>query len=222
MVGCDVPGSEAVMGAVLVEGWEVGSSETVRVDPALLRGLLVELTEVGDAVGLVAEATDWTVTGWPVVGSLEMPSEDDGACVVPVEETEPDPTGGTVAAVTVSRMSVELGLVGRSSPLVDQIVEGEREVVSLRVLELAAVGPSVAPVAKAAVAVWVPWPSLTGVEANAAMGLDGGRVCATACGELCPFGGDEGGGDVTVEAVSVTRETELMVSEPLVVPGPPV
>lgn len=124
-------------------------------------------------------------------------------------------------AVTLSRMSEELGLGGRTSPRVDQTEEGEREVVSLRVLEPTAAVPSAAPVAPVTVvAVWDRWLLLTGLELSVPMGLDGDRVCAPACGEVCLPGMEGGGGDVPGEALSVTGETELMISRPLLVAGP--
>lgn len=85
-------------------------------------------------------------------------------------------------------------------------------------VEKTVVGPSVAPNDKVGIAVWVLWPSLTGLEISVVLVPEGDRVCAVVFGDLCTFDVDEGGEDVTVEKVSVTWETEVMASDALVLP----
>ena len=134
-----------------------------------------------------------------------------------VKELLSEPTGGMTPAVAFSWVN-EPGVVVRTSPLVDKIVEGEREATSLRVIEVAAAVPSVTPDDMVGIAVWVLWLSLTGFEIKVVLVPEGDSVWVTVCGDVCTFDVDEGGGDVTAEKVSVTWETELTVSDPLVVP----
>lgn len=83
-------------------------------------------------------------------------------------------------------------------------------------VETTVAGPSVAPDDKVSVVVWVLWLSLTGFEISVVLVPEGDRVWAVVFGNMCTFGVDEGGRDVTVEKVSLTWETELMASDPLV------
>lgn len=48
------------------------------------------------------------------------------------------------------------------------------------------------------------WPLVTEDERNVVPVPEGDVVVAMVCGNVCPFVGGEGGGDVTVEMVSVT------------------
>lgn len=94
-------------------------------------------------------------------------------------------------------------------------MEGVEEAVSLKVIELTVVGPSVAPNDTAGIAIWVLWLSLTGFEINVVLILEGDRVWVTVCGAVCTFGVNA---DVTLEKVLVTWETKKTVSDPVVVP----
>lgn len=85
-------------------------------------------------------------------------------------------------------------------------------------VETTVVGSSVAPDNKVGIAVWVLWLSLTGLEISVVLVSEDDRVWAVVFGNMRTFGVDEGGGGVTVEKVSVTWETELMASDPLVLP----
>lgn len=108
----------------------------------------------------------------------------------------------------------ELEVVIRTFPLIDKLMEGEQEAASLRGVEPIVVGPSVAPDDKVGIAVWVMCLPLTGFEINVVLKLEGDRVWAMVCADVCTFGVN---GDVTVEKVLVTWVTKLTVSDPLVV-----
>lgn len=100
----------------------------------------------------------------------------------------------------------------------DQTEEGEREATSLCIVGLPTGGSSVASDDRVGTVVWVPWRSLTEVGRRVLVVPEGDRMWeALVNGDVCPLGVDIGE-TVAVERVSVTRETKLMFSGPLVVP----
>lgn len=85
-------------------------------------------------------------------------------------------------------------------------------------LELTLGGPSVVPGDEVGTVVWVPWLLLMRAMLKVVPDPEGDRAWVSVCGNVSPLDVIEGGVGVTVEKVSVTWDTRLMVSDPLLVP----